>query len=223
MTKDQAPTWSKVRLAVITTLATMITGFLVNMYWPAVLNAFTVPARLEAVEAVIQSDDSKAALDRILDKLTGMEARMEGIENRVAHLSLPERVVDVSDQSGPSGDFCVMGEPCRIDIRARRTVAGLSCRLAGAPEVFFRDPTSGEEFVSFYPSEDPTQRPANLNLSFKTFQRVIHVPRNVPPQSQFCLRPTYTACRDQAGDVISEGTHTPEPQCFSMDLRPKGN
>lgn len=211
--------------AVVTTLAAaMIAQMAVG--WDELVNFAQTPSR--NAEAIQQNSEALAdvanALERItitLDEVTPtLDALVAGqarVTSEIAQLQLPDKVLDISSDSGPvMGRMCVGGDPCRFAIRWKVTPGGAACTILDeATRYYYINPRSGEEYVA-----RPIEPPSFASLKparYSNTGALISTPYGLAPDARLCIELRLADCPGQTHDAPAM---TAMAECFDVPIDP---
>lgn len=143
--------------------------------------------------------NSPTKLQEAVDVGRGNSARLDALSKRVAVLSQPDVVFEVSARnSGPIEGYCVERQPCAMRLRIRRVEAALSCKIVPGASWGFINPRT-DSFTAAQRLDTPSGR--DLSATWAFVEIVVMTPSGLAPESDFVFEASYTGCPGMdAGD-----------------------
>lgn len=184
----------------ISTLAMInesVRGFLVNLRdSPALIKENS--ERLDSLERL--SEQNNASLDTLKAVVEQNGLDINALNLNVDTLSQPEVIFEVSQRnSGPVEGFCVERAPCLMQLRIRRKLDALDCKIAeGVVRWGYIHPITD----AFTPADMISPpRGRNIGVNWENVEVELMTPSGLSPDSDFVFEAGYTGCPGmQPGD-----------------------
>ena len=135
------------------------------------------------------------------ERMSELQENQEFILLTLDGLTKPREIFETNvPLSGARDGFCVLGEPCGIDVRIRRTVEGMECVvIPGEERFYFVEVESGSRIQVFRSSGTPI---TNVGRDWFDYHWTFETPSSLIKPSGFMYEFAYQGCRGPQDETI---------------------